>query len=580
MGCSDCTTGALIRRGGREYPHGLDAFVRLGNAPEVGSRRTSLPEAIAGLRDAARRQAPALVRFLLPRLVVAFVAVATVCAAVWSTPSTFVGVTVLGLVAALVDPRVVALAGSAAVLAVGLAMWPAFTLVVAAVIAITLLAWGAPAYAFVLAVVFFGAEGSIKASLSDGEIPLPLDPVAVGAALADLAFFAALVGVLVAHRAELPLYWRRLPLGGRLCVALLAAWLVVSVLQIVQGGDLARGMDGFRLTQAYVAATLAGLLLFADRDRAPRVLTALLVGLGLVAAYAAMRAISGPAEFERLFALSRPGVPQYGGEFRDVGSFSGAVGLTSYLVPAGVFALTIALLVPRHRVLSAIVFGCSSVAVVASYTRAGLIALGVGLVVAVALTISVARFTRRALWLVSATALALALVGGSAAVYGRHSPEIRERLHGFVDPLGDESIRLRLDTWRESLRSIEQHPLGTGLGTVGRASSLGGEPTVTTDNSYLKVAREQGLLGVALFLAGIAGACWVVAKQVRRLPGGPVGVAAVAAFVSFLVLAFFGEYVEQPGKVLAWTLLGIGAWQAWGQPVEARSRLARRSHAP
>jgi hypothetical protein len=54
-----------------------------------------------------------------------------------------------------------------------------------------------------------------------------------------------------------------------------------------------------------------------------------------------------------------------------------------------------------------------------------------------------------------------------------------------------------------------------------------------------------------------------------RARGGPLerplGVAALCGFVAFLLLCVMGEYIEQPGKALAWTLLGIASWEAYGR---------------
>jgi hypothetical protein len=41
-------------------------------------------------------------------------------------------------------------------------------------------------------------------------------------------------------------------------------------------------------------------------------------------------------------------------------------------------------------------------------------------------------------------------------------------------------------------------------------------------------------------------------------------VAALGALIAFLTLCFLGEYIEWPGKVLAWTMLGIALWLAYG----------------
>jgi O-antigen ligase len=83
----------------------------------------------------------------------------------------------------------------------------------------------------------------------------------------------------------------------------------------------------------------------------------------------------------------------------------------------------------------------------------------------------------------------------------------------------------------------------------------------TTDNSFLKILVEQGVLGLALFAAGMVAAVVLLARRIRRVPSEsrPLGFAALAGFVSFLGLSISGESVEQPGKVVAWGLLGIAA---------------------
>ena len=51
------------------------------------------------------------------------------------------------------------------------------------------------------------------------------------------------------------------------------------------------------------------------------------------------------------------------------------------------------------------------------------------------------------------------------------------------------------------------------------------------------------------------------ANPIRR----PIGSASLVAIAGFLVLMVMAEYVEQPGKVLVWTLLGVAAWDAIGR---------------
>jgi hypothetical protein len=45
----------------------------------------------------------------------------------------------------------------------------------------------------------------------------------------------------------------------------------------------------------------------------------------------------------------------------------------------------------------------------------------------------------------------------------------------------------------------------------------------------------------------------------------PIGAAALAGSLTFFLLALDSETIEQPGKVVAWTLLGIALWEAYGR---------------
>jgi O-antigen ligase len=128
-------------------------------------------------------------------------------------------------------------------------------------------------------------------------------------------------------------------------------------------------------------------------------------------------------------------------------------------------------------------------------------------------------------------------------------------------------VKLRFDAWQLILERVPDRPLGRGVGAVGAASTDGSGPLMTTDNSFLKVLVDQGVLGLLLFAGGMLGAVGVLARRLRAATPTalrPVGLAALAGFVAFLGISFAGETVEQPGKVLAWGLLGMAAAYAFG----------------
>jgi hypothetical protein len=481
-------------------------------------------------------------------------------------PNAALALALLGIVIALaaVAPRATACVLGLAGAGIALVAWPGLALPLAAIAAIAVLARRTPTVAFAVALSVFAAEGSIKALLTYWGRPSGISGVALGALLVDLALIIAVTGLLVSDRgAAVRALWSRLDALGRAAVVSLVGWLLVSGAQIMVSGRIAEGVLGFRVTQAYVVAVLAGVVLAARASsaRVPLILGA----ISPIALYAAVRVALGPSLTERMFTLHRPGVTQYGAAVRAVGSFSGAVGLASFLVPSAAFALGLLVASRRHRAWAGGVLVCSTIGIVATYTRAALVALAVGAVAVLALRLllPVPSAPRRA---AAVGFVTLLIAGGTAAtlVSAAASPQVRQRIDAVLHPGRDASLRIRLTTWRRMLSTAWRNPAGEGLGHVGRASATGGGSTVTADQSYLKILVEQGVIGAALFVFGVLAGCVAIVRRLRGAPPSaqPLAVAAFAGFVAFLVLGCFGEYIEQPGKVLAWTFLGIAAWQA------------------
>jgi O-antigen ligase len=449
-----------------------------------------------------------------------------------------------------------------------LVVYPVSVPLLLLVAGLLLLAIHSPAAALAGAGLMVGFEGSIKILLGLEHTPLPGGVRAAGAAAIDAALFGAVIAVVVRDRLRTPrALWARASRAERLAIAVLIGWLVLSVLQIAQGGDIVRGVQGFRLFQAYTAVALAALVVFAPPRVRLRGLQVLL-GLGLVVSlYAAARVLTGPARAEHLFATDVPTTSEYGSAFRAIGSFSSAVGLVSFLAPLSVFALVAGFLDRRVRVFAWVTAGLAIVGLLGSYGRASLFGLALGLLAALALVMVAADIGRRRK-LIAVGLVAGLLVGvyGGLLVASEASPALKVRARGVLNPFGDESVRLRFDNWGERIDEAVSKPLGRGIGAVGAASSPNRYRVVTTDNSYLKVLLEQGFLGLALFLSAMIATVVLLARRIRRLPGESraLALAALAGFVAFLGISFAGEYVEQPGKVLAWALLGVAVACAFG----------------
>ena len=449
-----------------------------------------------------------------------------------------------------------------AMAALGVALYPTATLLAGLLALVLALAVVRPALAFALAVGLFCFEGTVKIRLSLEAVPSPL---AVGAALLDVMLAAGVVGMLVRRRAApFLVLWRQTGILERVGLTLLTGWLTLSVAQLATAPSFATGLHGLRLSQGYVAVGVLGGVLW-GASAGPSRLPVLCAAAGVAAAYAVLRMVTGPAGSEETYALfATDATSAFGESFRAIGSFSGAFGLASMLAPLLVlsFALALTHRQSRWRWGYGAVCGLMLVAVAGSQVRTGLVAAGLGIALVVLLVAHERGLRTRRAAHVAIAVLALVAVAGTAVVLaGGDSAVLDERARGFVSPLSDESVRLRLETWERVFNQAVDDPLGSGVGTVGRAT--GRTDAIYTDNSYLKILREQGFLGALLFLGAIALLlAALLVKLVRLGPEHrPDAFASLAAFCAFLVMMVAGEYIEQPGKVLAWTLLGVALWE-------------------
>lgn len=435
-------------------------------------------------------------------------------------------------------------------------VWPSVAVALALLLVIAGLALRFPAYALLSSLLLLALEGTTKLRFTLDGVPSPLT---LGAGVSDLAFAFGLAGLLLHDRGQrLRALWQAMITPERVVVLLLGTWLVLSLPQALQG-DLSGSLGGLRLFQFYVIAVLAGALLTTRLSERRLAQVILWLG-GAVAAYAALRAVIGPSDAERAFTFDRSGQARLGTVARDTGTFSSPFGLVSFIAPLGAFALATAYLDRRLRGLAIGVFALVSVGIIGSYVRFGFIAVVLGAAFFVFVLLA-GRGTNRRTKLLSVGLIAAILLAGFAATLaaGTVSNTAKERAEALTNPFSDPSAKVRFRRWDYASEYIVKHPLGAGLGAVDPDERrVPGEAPTFTDNSYLTVLVEQGVVGL-LFIVGILGACFFTARRLARAgpTQHPLGVAALTGFVAFLALCFSAEYLEQPGKALAWTMLGI-----------------------
>lgn len=140
---------------------------------------------------------------------------------------------------------------------------------------------------------------------------------------------------------------------------------------------------------------------------------------------------------------------------------------------------------------------------------------------------------------------------------------VQERIGSLADPFNDQSMLERYDRWEEIWQLTKKYPWGVGVGMTGSASlqyEKGGEIPVTMDNSYLKIIVETGWLGLIIFIFLIVSILVKMKQTLRCLQGENkvLGISLIATFLTYLIVLFFGEYIElNPARLLVWIFLGI-----------------------
>ncbi|HSL65977.1 MAG TPA: O-antigen ligase family protein [Gaiellaceae bacterium] len=399
---------------------------------------------------------------------------------------------------------------------------------------------------------------------------------------------------------------RRLPVRPGLVDALaLAFGAVVAVYALVPqdplGGEA--GANAILLSARHaltpVAAYLLGRSLALGREELFRIAwtvlatAAAVAAIGLVEEYTvsveAWRDAGVPAYFRDELGFEYKGPARMPENF----AFNSGDGelhrrlVSTFVSPlASAFLFAVALLLaaaggllraPGGAVLGAVTF----VGLLFTISRSTVLALAGGLVV-------LAAVQRR--WLPAAAAVGVVAAGLLFTLsFERFAPEThflpselaeqariaRERgdVEGGATSLDEPSIRSHLDSLREGLRTVAEHPQGYGLGNAGAVARREDVELRAGESNYTEIGVETGVLGLALFLAWSL-ALFAALARAGRGDWAAAGVAASLATV--LALA-----VQTDAYGIPW--LGFCLWWLGGAlsvPLAARARAPARAGTP
>jgi hypothetical protein len=368
------------------------------------------------------------------------------------------------------------------------------------------------------------------------------------------------------------------------------AFMVISVLYLFYPGATGRvgftdRLLGFRADSYFMLAYFVGRFIYFERRHVRWLLLSLLPGTALVAVIAAAQFAWSDwfnRFFERLsFSAFINGQGGYGEVevIKDRGISGVNLPRASSLLLGdlalaffSIFALAVAAAVflTARRTRARLLAGGVSVMAIASIgftiTRSAALAAGVALIVMTIMTRRPARAGSVALVLV--IGVLFALVSGFVPL---------RAIDALTNP-HEASVQAHGGAISTGVELIHEQPIGRGLGTVGTIGQrVFRESAVTTENWYLQIAAEMGLVQGMLFLAisvGTAIEAYASFRRVRDLSLSRVCLAVTGGSVGFLIVGNMLHAWEVPVVAMAfWLLAGVavGARERDRDPDYARS---------
>lgn len=416
----------------------------------------------------------------------------------------------------------------------------------------------APAAATVTAFAITGTTGVIISYV--GGDPLLLIDFTLGALIAGTIWRAVTQG-------------RSRQLSITVGMLLLGLWIAITGVQALLSSDLGPAARAFH-TSAYFALPVPLIALAGwRRETYVRIARGFLVVALFVGGYSVIQFLLGPTETERESAVKLAAINVLpGGELALFGPTASRHQLAAWC--GVVFPMAAAFLLGwkgRWRLASLIALAGCGVAIVASQTRIGFVGAVAGTLLVLFLYAWSRAFPGLRLGTVAAVMTLVAAAGALGFALAAEEYEGTSSRFGAVSrPIQDPAFRARLGTWQDTIDAIEERPLGYGLGTTGALgqASRGGRVSGSLiqganaiDNSYLKVAFEQGIVPMLILLAAMIALGFELCRQGVRSTdpfAAAIAIGGAGAFVALTANLFVTDNIENYSSLAGWALAGLG----------------------
>jgi hypothetical protein len=442
----------------------------------------------------------------------------------------------------------IVLVGCAAGLAV-VALSPSALIIIAMALTIAIIAFWKPFWLLVGVLLLGPFLAVLRAELlaSRPDIPSSLITGSVTGCLA-LSLLAAAVRYGSANS-----MWHKADLALAFLVVLQIPFLAFSPDMVVGLTALRVAFEG---TLAYMCIRV-----YRPTEREIWVLVgAILASAGTLAASAVFQEALGP-QYIRTFVEGtlQGGVQEISGGYVRAPSLVGSANTASWCFLLAI-ALTASLAAAVRQGLLRVLFLVGLCVFVAGMLVTLVRASWIGLVVAGLYSFTFSPIRGKPLFVVVLTAVLV----GLAAIAVAFSESLPIAIRAILQSPLYEYDSLRFASWQGSVASLLQNPVGHGLGTQGAVSqryfALVGIPG-ESDNWYLKLALESGLLALVTFVAFMAfvfsaarsATCVAGPSLIRALIGGSA--AALAGFA--IVNVFSNGWDWFPANLYYWVIAAI-----------------------
>lgn len=340
-----------------------------------------------------------------------------------------------------------------------------------------------------------------------------------------------------------------------------AAWaakifVVISLIitALAQSADVFSVFLGIKTTLAYLVLFVVVQAATFTPQRWTTLIRALLAMSSAVGLFAVAQVYLLPADWLARFGYGAATVIPFHlvdpavASIRIIATFSGPNQLGSFMIIPLLISIW---LVMRKKWIALIPASLSGFALFHSYSRSAWIGALIGVFILLLIRL-------RGWWKLSLLAplifIAVAAVSLNSSVKTMTSNLEFYIFHGqFMNGTVNGSDASRLDNAQAGVIKIQQQPLGYGLGTAGPASKNSAQPIIT-ENSYLQIGIETGVVGLLMFIATVILTIYALWER-RRLIDETTPLFAALIGLSATNM-FLHTWADSATALVLWGLVG------------------------